>query len=138
MGQDTASLLRDLRSATKGLTFQSESDYPVKPFAERTKDKERDAPSAQDFVAARKADAAAPVSEVDLDKFFGNATRVEDWQSPEAQQNAKQFQTLIQKLKDNLSDIKVYKVGETEADVYVVGKTTSGDLAGVTTKVVET
>jgi hypothetical protein len=136
MGQDTASLLRDLRSAAKGLTFQSESDYPVKPFAQMSKDKA--APSAQDFVAAQKTDAAAPVSEVDLDKFFGNVTQVEDWQSPEAQQNAKQFQTLIQKLKDNLSDIKVYKVGETEADVYVVGKTTSGDLAGVTTKVVET
>jgi hypothetical protein len=136
MGQDTASLLRELRGATKGLTFQSESDYPVKPFAQRAKDK--DTPSAQDFVASKKTDAAATVSEVDLDKFFGGAAQVEDWQSPEAQRNAKKFQALIEKLKTALTDIKVYKVGDAEADVYVVGKTASGDLAGVTTKVVET
>jgi hypothetical protein len=32
----------------------------------------------------------------------------------------------------------VYRLGTVEIDVYIAGKTPSGDLAGVSTKVVET
>lgn len=48
------------------------------------------------------------------------------------------FQTLVTKLKDNLTDIKVYRLGTIDIDVYIVGKTPSGDLAGIFTKVIET
>lgn len=137
MSKNAPTLLQTLREATKGLKFQSESDYAVKPFVVRANDKGA-AQSAEDFVAAKKRDASAEVSESDLDSFFANAVQVQDWQSPEAQANAKKFQALVQLLKANLTDIKVYKIGETEADVYVVGQTTTGELAGVSTKVVET
>ncbi len=77
------------------------------------------------------------MTEVELDGMFGSAMQEQDWQSPEERQSAKRFQQLVQTLKDNLSEIKVFKVGETEADVYVIGKTKSGDLIGIKTKVVE-
>ena len=66
------------------------------------------------------------------------ATQEQDGQSQEARTQAARFQTLVRLLRDGLSDIKVYRVGDVEADVYVLGKTASGSLAGVTTKIVET
>ena len=42
-------------------------------------------------------------------------------------------------LKEQLSGIKAYKIGdEAEKQVYVVGKTEDGKLAGIKTTVVET
>jgi hypothetical protein len=64
-----------------------------------------------------------------LDRFF-RAVPKED---------RPQFDQLAAVLRDHLSDIQVYKVGEeAEKQVYVVGKTKDGALAGVKTSVVET
>ena len=133
MNKDDESLLRNLKRLTRGLTFMSESDYPVEPFLQ-----EATRQDAQDFVASKKTDANASVSEVDFDNFFGGAPQEQDGQSKEARTQARRFQSLVRLLKDNLSDTKVYKVGDVEADVYVIGKTASGSFAGVTIKVVET
>ncbi len=49
------------------------------------------------------------------------------------------FDKLANVLKEQLSDVRVYKVGdEPEKQLYVVGKTTEGKWAGVMTTVVET
>jgi hypothetical protein len=136
MSRSDAALLRELTDLTKDLTFQSESDYPVEPLTQPAKG--RKTLTARMIVTAMKGAAAAPVSEADFDTFFRNATEEQDWQSPETRQQAKRFQALVKSLKDNLSEIKVYKVGDTESDVYVIGKTASGNFAGVKTKVVET
>ena len=133
MAKDDASLLRELKRLTKGLQFQSESDYAVEPFAP---DAGRGATSAQEVVASLKANAAARPA--DFDNFFAAATEEQDWQDADARARVKKFQALVKYLKDNLSGIQVFKVGDTEADVYVVGKTASGNFAGVKTKVVET
>jgi hypothetical protein len=50
---------------------------------------------------------------------------------------AGRFRQLVRALKENLADVKVFLVGGTVKDVYVVGRTDSG-WAGVRTKVVET
>lgn len=44
----------------------------------------------------------------------------------------------MQALKDNLSDISVYRIGQINIDAYIIGQTQDGDLAGVVTKLVET
>jgi len=44
----------------------------------------------------------------------------------------------VETLKSHLTDIKVYRLGERSIDVYIAGKTPSGDLAGLSTKVIET
>ena len=115
-----AALLRELKRLTKGLLFQSESDYPVEPFA----------PDSWEPGADARA--------VDFDDFFAAATEEQDWHDDEARARVRKFRALVKSLKDNLADIQVFKSGETEADVYVVGRTASGRLAGVKTKVVET
>lgn len=136
MNKDDESFLRSLKRLTKGLTFMSESDYPVEPFLQESAG--QDAPTADAFIASKKTDANAGISQVDFDTFFKGSTLEQDGQSQEARAQARRFQALVKTLKENLSDIKVYKVGDVESDVYVVGKTASGSFAGVTTKVVET
>jgi hypothetical protein len=49
------------------------------------------------------------------------------------------FDPLVRTLKEQLSGIKVHKVGdEAERELYIVGKTKDGQWAGVRTTVVET
>jgi hypothetical protein len=50
-----------------------------------------------------------------------------------------QFDNLAAAIKEQLSGVKVYKVGdEPEKQVYFVGKTSDGQWAGLKTTVVET
>lgn len=126
------SLNERLKALTSNLSFQSESDHPVKPFFAKG--------------AGRKALKAAdlsqqPARQVGFDDFFANATAEEDWHGPEERESVRRYRELVDALKSGLADLKVYKVGKAsgaEFEVYVVGRTPDGDFAGVTTKVVET
>lgn len=129
-----AALSERLKSLTEGLSYQSESDYAVEPYA---READKGAPSAEEFAKGRAGEDAA-VREMDFDSFFGNYTNEQDWWGDEERAVAKKFQALVAFLKESLKEIKVYRVGGVEADVYVVGKTASGGFAGVKTKVVQT
>ncbi|MBD2534367.1 hypothetical protein H6G97_34580 [Nostoc flagelliforme FACHB-838] len=48
------------------------------------------------------------------------------------------FKLLVKTLKDNFTDIKVNRIDTISIHVCIVGKTPSGDLAGISTKVVKT
>jgi hypothetical protein len=132
--ESDAALSGRLKSLTEGLSYQSESDYAVEPYA---READKGAPSAEEFAKGREGEDAA-VRELNFDSFFGNYTDEQDWWGEEERAVAAKFQALVKFLKENLSDVKVYRVGGVEADVYVVGRTASGDYAGVKTKVVET
>lgn len=133
MPKDSASLTAELKKLTQGLTYQSESDYPVKPLFIKGDGKRSLTATDVGEHSGKK-----PVKSVAFDEFFNPATSEEDWYGPEEREKAQRFQNLVKILKDNLTDIKVYKSGKVKMDVYVVGKTADGDFAGVTTKVVET
>ncbi len=133
MAKTDAALLRGLKRLTEGLQFQSESDYPVEPFAP---DAGWGAASAEEVVASVKGGAEARA--VDFEDFFAPATEEQDWHDEEARARVRKFQALVKFLKERLTDVRVFKVGDAEADVYVIGRTASGDFAGVKTKVVET
>lgn len=51
---------------------------------------------------------------------------------------AEQYKNVVQVLKNNLSGIKVYKVGRINIPVYIVGKSAEGNWLGVSTRVVQT
>jgi len=74
--------------------------------------------------------------------FTGHLLRGRDYQRARhdvwEKEEVRKFRDLVQTLKKTLKDIKVFKVGKVEADVYIVGRTESGDWAGLKTKVVET
>jgi len=124
-----------LKKASKGLLYQSETDAPFEVFTWRGG---KNGLSKKKVLELGKHDAGAPVEEESLDDFFGELTKEEDWHGPEEKADAKKYQSLLKAVKEHLSGAKVFKVGEREKAVYIVGKTPEGDWAGLKTKAVET
>jgi hypothetical protein len=62
---------------------------------------------------------------------FGGAAHDEE------KAEVQRFKHLVQALKGNLSDVKVFLAGGAESDAYIVGRADSG-WAGLKTKVVQT
>ena len=73
-----------------------------------------------------------------VDNFFAIATQEEDWHDEEERETVQRFQNLVNVLKQNLSQLQVYRVGSVEIDAYIVGITNGSGLAGLSTKLVET
>jgi putative acetyltransferase len=80
----------------------------------------------------------APIQEVDFLTFFEPATRHQDWYGEAEDAIANQYRHLVQLLQTELSDLQVFKVGEQELDIYVIGHTRDQHLIGITTKAIET
>lgn len=129
-------LLEQIKQAADGLTYMSESDYPLKPF--RMEGGGKESITEKEILKATRHAPGTPVEAFDFDNFFLNATQEQAWHSPEEKRSVKRYQKLVHLLKENLSGLQVFKLGKTEKDVYVVGKSKSGDFVGVSTKVVET
>jgi histidine triad (HIT) family protein len=115
-----------LQKASKGLSMPSESDAPFEAFLW---DKAGDKLAQDQVVKLAGAEKGTSVEEDTLDDLFQTV--------PSA--DKPKFQKLAAAIKQQLSGVKVYKVGEEAArDVYIVGKTQDGKWAGVKTSVVET
>lgn len=121
-----------LTQASQGLLMPSESEYPFEVFiwegAELTSEK---------ILELTHYPPATSIEEVELDYFFRNVATEKDWHDKIQKENVAKFQNLVQVIKDNLTDIRVYRIGTIEVSVYIVGLTNNG-VAGLTTKVIET
>lgn len=126
-------IVEKLKEASTGLLMMSESDYPFEVVQW-----EGAAPATQEKILQLRGSQNLPIEVVELDYLFRNCAFEQEWHNELQKQDVKKFQTLIQTLKDNLSDIKVYRVGQINIDAYIIGQTKDGDLAGVVTKLVET
>ena len=130
----TSDIVDKLKQASEGLRYMSEADYPFEVFQW-----EGQAPLTAEIVIQQTNHTPdTPVEVVQLDDFFQNATQEQDWHNDEERTQVKRYQSRVETLKQNLSDIQVYRLGTVEIDAYIIGKTPSGDLAGLSTKVVET
>ncbi|MEG3920644.1 MULTISPECIES: nuclease A inhibitor family protein [unclassified Microcoleus] len=130
----TDSIATQLKQASEGLLFGSETDAPFEVIHWPAQGELTPAKLLQ--LTEHSPD--APVKLVSVDKFFAISTQEEDWHDEEEEETAKRFQNLVSVLKQNLSQLQVYRVGSIEIDVYIVGETDGGGLAGLSTKLVET
>jgi hypothetical protein len=135
MNQPTTSadIVNQLKLASDGLQCMSESDYPFEVFQWETLE-----PTAETVIQQTSHAPDTPVEVVSVDEFFQNATQEQDWHNDEEKETVGKFKALVETLKTNLNNVQVYRLGTVEIDAYIIGKTPSGDLAGVSTKVVET
>jgi len=121
-----------LTQASQALLMPSESEYPFEVFVwEDVK------LTPQKILELTNYPPATLIEEVELDYFFRNVAGEKDWHDEIQKENVAKFQNLVQVIKDNLADIRVYRIGTIEVNVYIVGKTNDG-LAGLATKVIET
>ena len=130
------SIVKTLADASKNLLMPSESDYPFEPFIRPRQPQQ--ALTTKEILQLKNHPVDAPVETVDLDYLFRNVAQEKEWHDEAQKKNVPKFKSLVETLKANLSDLKVYRVGTTNIDVYIVGKTKEGDIAGLATKVVET
>lgn len=125
-------LAERIKRASKELFYISETDAEIIPFV----GEEADAVNAETILKQTKSD--APIEERDFEDFFKRLTELQDWFGDEETKNANKFAKLKDILQKNLRDIKVFKVGRIEIDVYVVGLDAQNILTGIQTKAVET
>ncbi|GEM_PF-993489 len=96
------------------------------------------APTAEDVLKNTDRTANTKIEEITIEKFFDRVTKTEDWYGDEENAIVQKFLDLKSAVETNLHDIKVFRVGETEIDVYLVGADSEGNFAGLKTTVVET
>lgn len=114
---------QDLTKAMADLLYPSESDFPFDLV-------EGDTPgeSPREFVA-RVSEADLPIEELAPGTFFDPLLESDD---------DGRFAILRTTLEAHLAQFRVYRVGRTEIDIYLLGKTKDGAVAGLHTRSVET
>ena len=130
----TDSIATQLKQASNGLLCLSETDAPFEVIHWQTQEQLTPAKLLQ--LTNHPPD--APVEVVTVDEFFAIATQEENWHDEEKGETVKWFQNLVSILKQNLSQLQVYRVGDINIDAYIVGMSPSGDWTGLSTKLVET
>jgi Nuclease A inhibitor-like protein len=128
-----AQLIEELREATRGLLFMSESDYPFEVFVWGGAE-----PSREFLRGLAGRDSSVPVETQGAREFFRAAVSESEWKGEAELALARRFRALLRLLETSLSDLKVYRVGAIDVGVYVAGRAPSGNWLGVSTRVVET
>ena len=132
--KDPAALFHRIQQACEGLIYISETDAPVIAFAGQPVDV-----VTADFILQQAGlPADSPVEERDFAESFGRLTAMKEWFGEVETARAKKFLELQKLLEENLSELKVFRVGSRRLDIFAVGIDKDGRLAGVTTKAVET
>jgi Nuclease A inhibitor-like protein len=126
-------LCQRLRQATADLLWMSESDYPFEVVTwERGIEL-----NPQTLFPEVESDEVS-VETVTLTDFFAPAIAIEDWYEAEELAQVDRYKELLHAIESNLTAVQVFRVGEVEITIYIVGKTIDGDLVGLKTQTVET
>lgn len=129
-------LLATLGAAASGLLFPSESDYPLTPYRWVGTDGAEPSPAALIQAEGRKAD--TPVETLTVRGLFEPLFALQADATEEEKADVARYRALVDLLEAELSDLRVYRVGAVEIDVYVLGRHPSGEWLGLKTRVIET
>ena len=123
-----------LKKATENLYYASEIDAEIVPFIGQQTAKV----TKEEILRQAGKSFDEKIEEKEFNQIFERLTGIEDWYGEEEKTNAEKFSALKKLLSENLKDLKVFKVGQIELDVYFIGLDEHGRLRGVQTKAVET
>jgi hypothetical protein len=129
----TAEIIDRLKQATADLLWASESDYPFEAIAW-----ERDVEMTPTALFKELTLTGLKIETLTLSDFFAPALIIEDWYEEEELATVDRYTNLVRDLESNLTEIQVFRLGEIEIAVYIIGKTPDGDLVGLKTQLVET
>lgn len=129
-------MLDDLRQASDGLLFPSESDRPFVPTA-RPDLSGVDLSDDEVRAWANRPD-GSPVERVELDYLFRNTAFEKEWHDDVQKANVERFANLIAVLRDRLGDVRAYRVGRIEVAILIAGRAPDGTWAGLLTEAIET
>ncbi len=127
-------LAKQIKDTTKGLLYNSETEAEVLPFV----GKSAKAVTKEEILNQTKNSIDSPIEEKDFAAFFSRLTEIQDWFGDEEKETSGKFAQLQKVLENNLRDLKVFKVGEIQIKIYVVGLDENNVLLGIKTEAVET
>lgn len=127
-------LAKQIQELSEGLYYISETDAEVLPFV----GDKVDAMTRENLLSQTGNKPDARVEERDFAGIFARLTIIQDWFGDEEKQTAAKYARLKELLERNLKNLKVFKVGRIEIDIYIVGLDAEGRLMGIKTKAVET
>lgn len=133
-GED-AKLLHALARAADGLTMRSESDYPFTVVC--FDNINEDALSAHLRALTSHTD-TTPTEITTVEHFFRVAVKHADWHDAAEHARTLRFQALVKILSHSLHNIRVYRIGERDITVFIIGQSASGARLGLRTRVIET
>lgn len=108
-----------LKTACDGLYYISETDAPF-------------------TVIDNIEEAGEPTETRPFEAFFSPMIAIHRGYQEQQIERAKKFLELKELLEGSLSDLAVYKFGETRLAIYIVGRDKDGELLGLRTEAVET
>ena len=73
-----------------------------------------------------------------MSRFFADLIQDQDWHGEAERLVVQKYRNLLAVLKQSLSGLTVFRIGEVQIDIYVVGRTPTGEWAGIHTTAVET
>ena len=123
-----------LKKASEGLYYVSETDAEIIPFVGQ----KAESVSKEEILRQTNNSFDIPVEERSFADIFERLTKIQDWHGEEEIAAAKKFAALKNLLESNLKDLKVYKIGKIELDIYFVGLNAEKILMGIKTRAVET
>ncbi|MEX0270469.1 nuclease A inhibitor family protein [Leptolyngbyaceae cyanobacterium UHCC 1019] len=135
MNDKTSNLIAALQALTQDLLWMSETDAPFEIIQWQNQSVQL---TNEQLLKLTGHSLKTPIEILDLDNFFSAATIEQDWFGDEEKATAKRYQELASVLKQHLNQLKVYRVGAINIDIYIVGETESGEIIGLATEAVET
>ncbi len=135
MKEPTLIIFKQLQQATNDLLLMSESTSPLTVFCWESV--ATPIPASQ-ILAKTNHSPDTPIELVNIDAFFQNFVTAQDWHNQTEQETVKRFKILVATIKNNLNNLQVYRIGQRQIEVYIIGTTESGDLVGLSSTIVET
>lgn len=125
---------KQISESCEGLFYTSETDAEIRPFFGG----QANAVTAEELLSQLKLRKNELVEEVDFKNFFARLTENQDWFGDDEKATAAKFSDLQNLLESNFRDLKIFKVGKIQLDIYAVGLDAENNLLGIQTKAVET
>jgi hypothetical protein len=123
-----------LDGAVEGLFYISETDSPFYFFQLR----EEKTIDTETIRKNLKLDSSISIEERTFEEFFSRLTEEKEWFGEREKKIAEEFLNLKLILEKKLTNIKVFRIGRIQIDVYIAGLDSENRLTGIRTKSVET
>jgi hypothetical protein len=133
-GLQKNSLAKQIEEITADLYYISETDALISPFVGQ----QAQTVSQEAILEQTENASDSPVEERDFTEFFARLIEIQDWFGDEERKTAEKYLLLKKLLEKNLRDLKVYKIGKVQIDIYIVGLDVENRLMGIKTKAAET
>ncbi|PSB11016.1 nuclease [Pleurocapsa sp. CCALA 161] len=134
MNNPDQKLIEQLELATKDLLWLSETEYPMQVVYWQDENNF----TQETLLQQHNYSPDTKITTKEFAAFFTAATKQETWHNEAEQAQVKKYQALVNLMTENLTNIKVYLLGEIEIVAYILGTTQHKAIAGVTTQIVAT